>query len=53
MPCLTNEARREQVPAWINGQGAEQYQKVLWDGVAKELERVYPGCVKNVVQIST
>ncbi|KAK0385081.1 hypothetical protein NLU13_7559 [Sarocladium strictum] len=43
------ELTEEQVPAWINGKEAVQYQKVLWEGIAKELERVSPGCVKAIL----
>jgi hypothetical protein len=33
----------------MNGEEARPYQKELWDGIAKRLETVSPGCVKAIV----
>jgi hypothetical protein len=40
---------RDRVPAWLNGEEARPYQKSLWEGIAKELERVSPGSVKAIM----
>lgn len=40
---------RNVVPSWITDEESKQAQKRVWDGIAKELERVEPGCVERIL----
>jgi hypothetical protein len=40
---------RQWVPDWIEGEEAKPYQKALWEGIEKELEKVSPGCVAAIL----
>lgn len=43
------EIHENRVPVWLNGEEARPYQKSLWEGIAKELERVSLGSVKAIM----
>ncbi|KAF7556515.1 hypothetical protein G7Z17_g1377 [Cylindrodendrum hubeiense] len=43
------EIKENQVPSWAIDEEGKQDQKRIWDDIAKELEKVAPGCVERML----
>ncbi len=46
---MTHVLRRHQIPEWVKDEEGKVLQKKMWDGVAKELNQVAPGCVERAL----
>lgn len=44
-----DQYNRFYVPSWVTDDEGKAVQKRAWDDIAKELERIEPGCVQRLL----